>query len=55
MAGNRSTFLVLVYHATLSPATTNSSSAFEKDGVRRARRSYIFVHFIYGVHDNYTN
>ena len=37
-----------------SLATTNSASAFEKDGIRRAR-SYIFAHFIYGVHDNYTN
>ena len=38
-----------------SPATTNSASAFEKDGVRRARRSYGFVHFLCYVHDNPTN
>ena len=35
----------------MSPA----ASAFKKYGVRRARRSYIFTHFVYGVHDNYTN
>ena len=35
--------------------TSPAASAFEKDGIRRARRSYIFVHFVCGVHDNYTN
>ena len=35
--------------------TSPAASAFKKDGVRRARRSYIFVHFVYGVHDNYTH
>ena len=35
--------------------TSPAASAFEKDAVRRARRSYIFVHFVCGVHDNYTN
>ena len=34
---------------------SSDASAFEKDGVQRARRNYIFVHFLYGVHDNYTN
>ena len=35
--------------------TSPSASAFEKDGIQRARRSYISVHFVYGVHHNYTN
>ena len=35
----------------MSPA----ASASEKYALRRARRSYIFVHFVYVVHDNYTN
>ena len=35
--------------------TSPAASAFVKDGVRRAKQSYIFVHSIYGVHDNYTN
>ena len=35
----------------MSPA----ASAFKKDGVRRARQSYILVQFIYGLYDNYTN
>ena len=39
----------------MSPATTTSASAFEKDGIGRERQSYIFVHFVYGVYDNYTN
>ena len=36
-------------------STSPAASAFEKDGVRRTRRSYIFVHLVYDVHDNYTN
>ena len=35
--------------------TSPAASAFKKDGERRARQSYIFLHFVYGVHDNYTN
>ena len=45
--GNRATSICPL----TSPATTNSASAFKKDGVRRARRTYIFVHFVYGVHN----
>ena len=35
--------------------TSPAASAFKKDGVQRARQRYIVVHFVYGVHDNYTN
>ena len=29
--------------------TSPAASAFKKDGVRRVRRSYIFVHFVWGT------
>ena len=47
--------LVAIEPPPADPFTSPTASAFEKDAVRRARGSYIFVHFVYGVHDNYTN